>query len=583
MKFPVKNFYDFCKSLRVETKEDGLVYLGDQLLGTQTYLIEEISKGLEEDVHYFVILKGRQLGITTISLALDLYWHYKYGGVQGTLVTDTEDNRDMFRSTLSMYMDGLPPEFKIPAESHNRTQLVLKNRSRMVYQVAGTRKKGGLGRGKAIMFMHATETSSWGDEEGIASLEASLAEHNPKRLYLWESTARGFNVFHDMWETAKSARTQRAIFIGWWRNQFYSVKKESPIFKTYWDGRLTTEERTWTREVKQLYEYDITPEQIAWWRWKMAEVIKDETMMYQEFPPTEQYAFVMSGSQFFSAQNITDRYKLARQMTPDYYRFLLGEHFKDTELVASKSSVATLKIWETPKQGAHYVVGADPAYGSSEWADRFAIVVLRCYANKVEQVAEFCTTECNTYQYAWVLCYLAGAYGPNVMVNLEINGPGQAVWSEMLNLKRTAAAEANISKNTGLFNVLSNIQNYLYKRTDTISAAPGAYHWKTTYDTKERMFNGMKDCFERGLLTIRSTECLDEMKNVVRDNGSLGVPGRGKDDRVVAMCLATIAWIDFVRLRLVQQGVVRKPEGNDEVPDVLGKSVNNYLRAIGVQ
>jgi len=582
MKFPVKNFYDFCKSLRVETKEDGLVYLGDQLLGTQTYLIEEISKGLEEDVHYFVILKGRQLGITTISLALDLYWHYKYGGVQGTLVTDTEDNRDMFRSTLSMYMEGLPPEFKIPAESHNRTQLVLKNRSRMVYQVAGTRKKGGLGRGKAIMFMHATETSSWGDEEGIASLEASLAEHNPKRLYLWESTARGFNVFHDMWETAKSARTQRAIFIGWWRNQ-YSVKKESPIFKTYWDGRLTTEERAWTREVKQLYDYDITPEQIAWWRWKMAEVIKDETMMYQEFPPTEQYAFVMSGSQFFSAQNITDRYKLARQMTPDYYRFLLGEHFKDTELVASKSSVATLKIWETPKQGAHYVVGADPAYGSSEWADRFAIVVLRCYADKIEQVAEFCTTECNTYQYAWVLCYLAGAYGPNVMVNLEINGPGQAVWSEMLNLKRTAAAEANISKNTGLFNVLSNIQNYLYKRTDTISAAPGAYHWKTTYDTKERMFNGMKDCFERGILTIKSTECLDEMKNVVRDNGSLGVPGRGKDDRAVAMCLATIAWIDFVRLRLVQQGVIRKPDGNDQTPDVLGKSVNSYLKAIGVQ
>ena len=433
------------------------------------------------------------------------------------------------------------------------------------------------------MFMHATETSSWGDEEGIASLEASLAEHNPKRLYLWESTARGFNVFHDMWETAKSARTQRAIFIGWWRNQFYSVKKESPIFKTYWDGRLTTEERAWTREVKQLYDYDITPEQIAWWRWKMAEVIKDETMMYQEFPPTEQYAFVMSGSQFFSAQNITDRYKLARQMTPDYYRFLLGEHFKDTELVASKSSVATLKIWETPKQGAHYVVGADPAYGSSEWADRFAIVVLRCYADKIEQVAEFCTTECNTYQYAWVLCYLAGAYGPNVMVNLEINGPGQAVWSEMLNLKRTAAAEANISKNTGLFNVLSNIQNYLYKRTDTISAAPGAYHWKTTYDTKERMFNGMKDCFERGILTIKSTECLDEMKNVVRDNGSLGVPGRGKDDRAVAMCLATIAWIDFVRLRLVQQGVIRKPDGNDQTPDVLGKSVNSYLKAIGVQ
>jgi hypothetical protein len=143
--------------------------------------------------------------------------------------------------------------------------------------------------------------------------------------------------------------------------------------------------------------------------------------------------------------------------------------------------------------------------------------------------------------------------------------------------------EANISKNTGLFNVLSNIQNYLYKRTDTISSAPGAYHWKTTFDTKERMFNGMKDCFERGLLLIKSTDCLDEMKNIVREDGSLGAPGRSKDDRAVAMCLAVMAWIDFVRLRLVQAGVTRatsNPEGN--VPqDAASRQVKSYLKAIG--
>jgi hypothetical protein len=48
-----------------------------------------------------------------------------------------------------MYMDGLPKEYKIPLVSHNRNQMVLKNRSRMFYQVAGTRNKGTLGRGKA--------------------------------------------------------------------------------------------------------------------------------------------------------------------------------------------------------------------------------------------------------------------------------------------------------------------------------------------------------------------------------------------------------------------------------------------------
>ena len=126
MKFDLQNFYRFCQQLKIETKEQGLRRM-DNLLGTQTYVMNEIAKGLEDDIHFFVILKSRQLGITTISLALDLYWHFINPGLQGTLTTDTEENRDMFRSTLAMYMDGLPKEYKIPALAHNRNQLSLKN------------------------------------------------------------------------------------------------------------------------------------------------------------------------------------------------------------------------------------------------------------------------------------------------------------------------------------------------------------------------------------------------------------------------------------------------------------------------
>ena len=181
MKFDLQAFYSFCAELSIETKEHGLKKMGN-LLGTQTYVMNEIAKGLEEDKHFFVILKGRQLGITTISLALDLYWHFIHPGLQGTLTTDTEENRDMFRQTLAMYMSGLPKQYKIPEITHNRNSLTLKNRSRLFYQVAGLRAKGSLGRGKAITYLHGTETSSWGDEEGLASLLASLAETNPLRL-----------------------------------------------------------------------------------------------------------------------------------------------------------------------------------------------------------------------------------------------------------------------------------------------------------------------------------------------------------------------------------------------------------------
>ena len=166
MSFDLKKFYRFCGQLQIETKEKGLQRLGS-LLGTQTYVMGEIARGLEDGAHHYVILKGRQLGITTISLALDLYWVFTHPGLGATLVTDTEENREMFRSTLGMYHEHLPKEFKIPVDGHNRNQMVLRNRSRLFYQVAGLRAKGSLGRGKAITYLHGTETSSWGDEEGL--------------------------------------------------------------------------------------------------------------------------------------------------------------------------------------------------------------------------------------------------------------------------------------------------------------------------------------------------------------------------------------------------------------------------------
>lgn len=583
MKFDKEKFYQFCSQLKIETKEQGLRKM-DTLLGSQTYAIDEIAKGLEDDVHFFVILKGRQMGVTTISLALDLYQHFIHGGLQGTLVTDTEENRDMFRSTLGMYMEGLPKEYKIPLLTHNRNQLTLKNRSRLVYQVAGTRSKGTLGRGKAITFLHGTETSSWGDEEGLASLLASLAETNPNRLYIFESTARGFNMFHDMWNTAKRARSQKAIFIGWWRNQFYSAPAGSDIYKTYWDGKLSPEEREWVREIKKLYKYEINSHQIAWWRWKMFEGIKDEGLMMQEFPPTEDYAFVMTGTSFFSTARCTDSMKIAKQNKYESFRFTMGNRFEDTELIKSTEKLATMKIWEYPTTNGYYVIGADPAYGSSDWADRFCVQVYRAYADGMDQVAEFCTHELNTFQFAWVICYMAGVY-KNSTLNLEVNGPGQAVLNEMRNLKRQAALLQSAGKGN-FYDVLGNMQHYLWRRNDSMGGVSNSLGWVTTHASKERMLSYMKDYFERNMMKVYSEELLDEMKSIVRNDGSIAAFGRGKDDRVIASALAAAAFAEQVQPRLIQQRITREINARDDNKTAeelaYGKTVTNYLKMIGV-
>jgi hypothetical protein len=583
MKFNLAQFYKFCSQLKIETKEQGLKKM-DVLLGTQTYVMDEIAKGLREDIHFFVILKGRQLGITTISLALDLYWHFIHNGLQGTLTTDTEENRDMFRSTLAMYMEGLPKEWRIPLLAHNRNQLQLKNRSRLFYQVAGLRAKGSLGRGKAITFLHGTETSSWGDEEGLASLLASLAETNPNRLYIFESTARGFNMFHDMYVTAKRARTQRAIFCGWWRNQFYSVDGDSQIYKVYWDGKLTSEEKEWTRDIKKLYDVEINSRQMAWWRWKLAEGIKDDALMYQEFPPTEDYAFVMTGTSFFSNARCTDMMKIAKKIGCDYYRYSMGANFLDTEVLKSTERLATLKVWEEPVDTGYYVIGADPAYGSSDWADRFCIQVFRCYADGMEQVAEFASPEMNTYQFAWVIAHLAGAY-KNSTLNLEVNGPGQAVINELRNLKRQASM---LSGQAGydLMNVLGSMSNYIWRRNDTLGGISNSIGWITTAQTKERMLSYMKDYFERNMMAIYSTELIEEMKTIVRDGSSIEATGRNKDDRVMAAALACAAFAEQVQPKLLASKITRdiSRKTDEMTPEqvAVGRNVSDYLKRIGI-
>lgn len=581
MKFDLKKFYKFCSELKIETKEQGLRKM-DRLLGTQTYVMNEIAKGLENDVHFFVILKGRQLGITTVSLALDLYWQFTHPGWQGTLVADTEENRDMFRSTLAMYMEGLPKEYKIPLVAHNRNQMVLKNRSRLFYQIAGNKSR--LGQGKAITYLHGTETASWGNEEGLASLIASLAEQNPERLYMFESTAQGFNMFHDMYKTAKSARTQAAIFCGWWRNELYTIDPDSNVYKVYWDGKLTPEEKEWVKDIKKLYGVEINSRQMAWWRWKMFEGIKDETLMYQEFPPTEDYAFVMTGTSFFSNSRCTEAAKRAKKKVPDHFRYVFGQLFQDTEVLPSTERLGTLKIWEEPIDSAYYVIGADPAYGSSDWADRFCIQVFRCYADGLDQVAEFATHELNTYQFAWVIAHLAGAY-KNSTLNLEVNGPGQAVINEIRNLKRMASAMGGPIGH-GLLDVLGSMQNYIWRRNDTLGGLSNSIGYLTTSSTKERMLNYMKDYFEREMMTIASLDTLEEMKNIVREDGFIGAPGRAKDDRVIASALACVAFAEQVQPRLIAARITREVNKaqEDMSPEeiAVGRNVSDYLKRIGM-
>jgi hypothetical protein len=420
------------------------------------------------------------------------------------------------------------------------------------------------------------------------SLKNSFAQENPLRMFIYESTAHGYDMFKDLWDVAVASENQLAIFIGWWRNANYRIHRDDKRFKAYWDNHLSPLEREWVGAVKGLYGFEIDAEQMAWFRWMMQELVGDEQMMMQEHPPTAEYAFIQTGDAFFNLKKVADHEKSIRREKPEYFNFRFGMSFTATSLHESNSKRYSLRVWRHPVKGAFYVVGADPAYGSSDTADRFVIQVYRCYAEGMEHCAEFCSSQINVYQFAWVLSYLCGYYGPSLL-NLEVNGPGKLVLTEMDNLRKEMNSTRTV-ESRDMANVLGYIRSYMWVRPDqgmhgTSSNSRG---WITSAATKPRLMNTFKDLFERGMLDVKSPECLEEMKTVIRDGDSIVGSGRNKDDRVIAGALASVAYNEKLRIKLLRTGISRPKSESAELrnttvaDDRASRQVGDLLKRLGV-
>jgi hypothetical protein len=234
------------------------------------------------------------------------------------------------------------------------------------------------------------------------------------------------------------------------------------------------------------------------------------------------------------------------------YRYHLGENFLATQiepLDATKD--ADLRIWEEPNPNGVYVMGVDPAYGRSDFKDKHAIEVYRCYADKLVQVAEYATDVPETYQVTWVMAHLAGAY-KNVIINLEVTGPGFAIMQELRHLRQLLDMGylRGTASNMDLLDVFSSVKWYLYHRPDSMGAGY-VYNWKTNTDNKLKILNQMRDNYVLRMLMVRSIPLLEEMERIVQDGSEIAAEGRAKDDRAFATALAVTAWIDWVRGGLI--------------------------------
>ena len=568
-----QGIYDLLSSVEIDTKEYGRQHVEPWM--SQRIVVDAIAKGLSEGVHEFVVLKCRQVAITTVCSVIELFWAIANPGVQGAIIADRTDNLERLRRIFASLLETLPPEWRSAEHKllvNNRTGMAFANRSVIDLLAAGSNPD--LGASRALNMVHCTECAQWKSLAGVESLKASLARENPHRLYVWESIANGFNWYYNHCQQAKIDRHMRFIFIGFWANPTYSIPKEDPDYKIYWDGRLSDDELTRARFVKANYNVIVTPEKIAWWR-RENEFRADEYML-RHYPWTEKECFIASGSGFFPAQRTLEIAESLGPTSPPYkgYRYTFDEEFLGSRIEpVDDPKDAMLKVWEPPEPNGIYCVGIDPSGGGGGESDDHAIEVLRCYADKVVQVAEFQSNRPLTYQLAWVLAHLAGSYRDH-LANLEVTGVGAAVLPEVRNLRQLAERGiiAGAAGSEKILDYIGAIRWFLYKRPDTLGGAGNVIAWKANSDNKQQTYSELRDSLMLRRIEFRSPHLIAQMQSIIEDEGWIGAgPDTGEnDDLVSALVLAHHAWVEWRRPMLVARNHTWERVKGERPPQNMG-------------
>lgn len=577
-------FYKFLDCCYVNSRDAGRICLGKALYDGQRRAITQIFDALEEDIHDIYILKSRQLGMSTLIRALSIFMIGIHGGLKGAIVFDSAENRNEARAEVEVMIDELPGRLKFPAvKQNNRSGLTLSNESKVLFMSAGVKRSktsGTLGRSVGLSLAHCSELCSWDNDEGLESFRNSLSDTNPDRLYIWESTARGFNMWNVMWEEARKDPAHcKCIFLGWWSKDTQQIPRDHRDFRLYGDTPPSDDEDRKIKQVKQLYGHDITPEQLAWIRRKMDPSAQQEgdadpkfegdPTRIQEQPWTEMEAFQQTGSVFFAPEKLTDQYN--QWVSNDFksYMYIVLDEFAFTQVLkAPNTKMIELKVWDPPAgNDGVYVIGVDPAFGTSESNARSCIQVCRCYADGIDQVAEYAWPLITAQHLAWVVASLLGWYGSHaseVRYALELNGPGMAVFSALKSLKFQLenGYQPEENKERGLVDVFRNVKTYVYSRLDSMGSGFN-YHIKTTRQTKGAMLEQLRNVVSTGKVRIRSAEAIREMTVVARDKFDgdiIGVPSGSKDDRVMALAFAVHAWEERIRRNLITLNRTREAE-----------------------
>jgi hypothetical protein len=295
-----------------------------------------------------IVLKPRQVGLTTWELARDVWYFLTRRGARVVIVVQSMSDdaaiKEIADKLRVMFESLRDAGIVIPGLDAATTRWLLPARDASIKIIgagasaASAAKKG---RSGTIHRLHVTELAFFehADETLNALLECVPGPEFGTEIVL-ESTANGAQGwFYEAYKSARAGQSSfEARFFSWLEQSEYAVALEP--------GEIVLPE---TDREQAIVRAGGTAEQLKWYRRKVADK-KSQDLVDQEYPLDEDTCWLTSGRAFFDVA-VT--------------KSLIGKATDpvETRTVGREGAVGCIRIWELPRPGVEYVVSVDPSEG----------------------------------------------------------------------------------------------------------------------------------------------------------------------------------------------------------------------------
>ncbi len=486
----------------------------------------------------YCTLKSRKWGFSTLWLTYGVDYVTHNPNVRACVIADQTSDANALLEDGRLIRDSMP--FKLATKYDNRATIYFAPPLSSAIDIE-TAQNDDPCRGRTYRFLHVTEPQLYKDPEKKAIAFENSVPDEPGTVISYEGTGAGMGWWHDFWMSAhENSRALQlepgpgwfAFFFPWWYDKTfdYTLPLRAGEIQEIM-GSLDAEER-------ELVRMGLDAGQLKWRRFKLRETFRGNVdLFHQEFPATPREAFLSSGRPVFVPSQVLD--VKSRSHDPIWRGDILVEREGDKlKYRLTPNPRGMLTLWDNPRPGVPYVMGADVGHGVAGGDSSVAIVmdarnghqVATLYCNP--RKPDHCVVPAKDFGR---LCVALGEHFNWAYFLPEVEGPGIATMA--------SAREEH-------YPAIGRRESYDKVGRMTIEK----HGWSTNAMSRPMLFNEIRE--HLGLsdgAQFHDHRLADEMLSMVFDDSmSEDHPPGGHDDLVFAWGITLVARRLAIHRGLVQ-------------------------------